>query len=341
MITHVQIKDKIIGENYPTFLIAEMACAHQGDINLALDIVDVAVEAKADAIQLQVFKKESYMSPICKGWDLTCQLEISQDNWLKVIEKIKKEDICFFAAGYDVDSIRFLVQHGVDAFKVHSADTSNPEVLKEVAISNKPIFLSCGASTFKEIQTAIDFLKKNGAKDVILMHGYQAYPTKIENTHLKFIRTLEKKFNLNIGFYDHVEGGSRLAKIIPLMAIGYGAQVVEKHLIMTRENKGIDYESSLDKDNFIDFCSLFRQAEKAVGSKELRDFNNDEIKYRNNCKKSIVARVDIIAGSKITRDKVLFVRNNPGIPPIEFEKIEAKKAKKNIKKYHNLTEDDF
>jgi len=337
----IQIKKKKIGKGFPTFLIAEMACAHQGKIENACDLVDVAVKAKADAIQIQVLKKEAYMSPTYKDYELITRLELTQDEWLKVIDLIKKEDILFFAAGYDVESIKFLVVNDVDAFKIHSSDSSNPEVLKEVARSQKPIFLSCGASKIEEIKEAINFLRKNGTKEIVLMHGYQSFPTKLKDSHLNYIKTLERIFGLNIGYYDHVEGGSLLSKIIPIMSIGYGAQVIEKHFILNREEKGIDYESSLDSKNFIEFGKILRDCEQAIGVSEIRDFTEGEINYRAYCKKSIVLKKEISKGSKISRDDVMFVRSHPGILPVKFKEIEGKIAKKDLKKFHNLTFEDF
>ncbi len=341
MINPIKIKEKIIGEGYPTFLIAEMACAHQGDVKMACKLINVASKANTDAIQIQVFKKEVYMNPLHKDYNLINRLELSQEEWLSVIELIKKTDALFFAAGYDVESIKFLLDNNVDAFKIHSSDTSNPEVLKEMANSGKPIFLSCGASKVEEIKKAINLLRNNGKNDIILMHGYQAFPTKIEDSHLNFIRSLERMFGLNVGFYDHVDASSILAKIIPIMAIGFGAQVIEKHFILNREQKGIDYESSLDPDDFIEFIEIVRKAEEAIGQKSIRHFTEGEINYRAYCKKSIVAIMDIPKGSKITREKVFFVRNTPGIPPDQFEKMEGTLAKKTIKKYCNLTYNDF
>ncbi len=337
----IQIKKKKIGKGFPTFLIAEMACAHQGDVEKACNLVDIAIKAKVDAIQIQVLKKEVYMSPIYKDYDLISGLELAQDEWLKVIDLIKKADILFFAAGYDVESIKFLVKNDVDAFKIHSSDSSNPEVLKEVAQSQKPIFLSCGASKIEEIKEAINFLRKNGTKDMVLMHGYQSFPTKLKDSHLNYIKTLERIFGLNIGYYDHVEGGSILSKIIPIMAIGYGAQVIEKHFILNRDEKGIDYESSLDSKNFIEFGKILRECEQAIGISEIRDFTEGEINYRAYCKKSIVLKKEISKGSKISRDDVMFVRSDPGIPPVKFKEIEGKIAKKDLKKFHNLTFEDF
>lgn len=281
------------------------------------------------------------MAPTYKDYNLITRLELSQKDWTKVIDLIKNKDILFFAAGYDVESINFLIKKGVDAFKVHSSDTSNPEILIEVAKSKKPIFLSCGASTIDETKKAIEFLMGNGTSDIILMYGYQAFPTKIEDSNLNYIRTLKRLFGLNVGFYDHVDGGSILAKIIPVMSIGYGAKVIEKHIILTREEKGIDYESSLDPENFIEFNQILKECEKAIGRKEIKSFTEGELNYRKYCKKSIVAKTDILKGENITREKVMFVRSDPGIPPDAFKDIDGKIATRAIKKFANIVYDDF
>ncbi len=341
MIKPIRIKNKFIGKGYPTFIIAEMACTHQGDVNLACGLVEFVVKTKADAIQIQIYKKEVYMTPTYKDWDLSTKLELSQEEWSQVIKIIKQSDLLFFAAGYDVESIEFLVEKGVDAFKIHSSDSSNPEVLEAMGKTKKPIFLSCGAAKIEEIQKAIDILRENGTEKLVLMHGYQGFPTKLEDTHLNYIKTLERIFGLNVGFYDHVDGGSILAKIIPIMGIGYGAQVIEKHFILSREEKGIDYESSLNPDDFIEFVDCVRDAEKAIGEKNIRDFTDGEMNYRAYCKKSIVARYNIQQGKKITRDKVMFVRSEPGIPPDKFAEIQGRIARRNIDKYRNITYEDF
>jgi len=341
MIKPILIKDKTIGKGHNTFLIAEMACAHQGDVENALKMVDLAVKSNADAIQLQIFISALEMCPTYKDYKLNCELEISHHEWKKVIEKIKKKNILFFSAAYDIESVEFLVRNDLDAFKIHSSDISNPEILIEIAKSGKPVFLSCGASKLEEIQNAIILLEENGTEQIVLMHGYQGFPTKVEDCNLEYIKTLQKLFGLNVGFYDHVDGGSPLAKIIPIMAIGYGARVIEKHFILTREDKGIDYESSLDTEQFAEFGLLLRECEKAIGNPHIRQFTEGELKYRAYCKKSIVAWKDIPKNTKITRELVQFVRNDPGIPPDEFDKIKGKIAKKDIKKYHNIKYEDF
>lgn len=125
------------------------------------------------------------------------------------------------------------------------------------------------------------------------------------------------------------------------MAIAYGSQVIEKRFILSRGNKGIDYESSLDPENFVEFCKLIRDCEKAIGKKVIRDFTVGELNYRAVSKKSIVAKSEIFKGEKITRDKVMFVRSEPGILPDKFINIKDKIAKRDIQKYNNLSKDDF
>lgn len=341
MIKTVNIKNKTIGNGYQTFLIAEMACAHQGDFKNAKEMVNVAAKTNVDAIQIQVFINELEMSPLMEDYELNSELEISHDEWSEVIDLIKEKGFLVFSSVYDLESVQFLIEKDIDAFKIHSSDISNPEILEAIAKSKKPIFLSCGASKIEEIINAIDILRKNGTEKIILMHGYQGFPTKIEDCNLNFIKTLERIFGLNVGFYDHVDGSSILAKIIPIMSVGYGAQVIEKHYILTRYNKGIDYESSLDAENFIKFVKILRECEKAIGTKEIRVFTEGELKYRAYCKKSIVAKNNIPKGTKISREMVMFVRSDPGISPDKFGEIEGKIAKREIKKYHNLTYADF
>ncbi len=125
------------------------------------------------------------------------------------------------------------------------------------------------------------------------------------------------------------------------MAIGYGAQVVEKHFILSREEKGIDYESSLNPDDFIEFVDCVRNAEKAIGKKNTREFTEGENNYRVYCKKAIVACCDIQKGQVITRNKIYFVRSEPGIPPDKFHEIDGKIAKSDIKMYNNITDRDL
>ena len=341
MIKPVKIRDKIIAEGHSAFFIAEMACAHQGDLQQAIDLVDIAAKANADAVQLQMINRGLYCSPEYKDYEEYGQLEFSPEEWSKIIDTIREKNLLFFAAGYDVSSIQLSINKDVDAFKIHSADLSNPEILTAVGKSQKPVFLSTGASRVDEIRNAMDILKKAGTEEIILMHGYQAFPTTIEDTHLKFIKTLKNLYGLNVGFYDHVDGGSNLAKIIPIMALGYGAQVIEKHFILTRMDKGIDYESSLDKENFIEFGKILRECEKAVGEKNIRDFTEGEKWYRAYCKKSIVIWQEISKGTKISREHVRFLRSDPGIPPNEFEKIEGRIVNRDIKKYKNLSYEDF
>lgn len=342
IIKSVKIKDKVIGKKHPTFLIGEMACAHQGVVDQAIKLVEVAKNSNVDAIQLQIFKKEKYISPRHKDYELVSNLELSFIEWKKVIKKIKKLDMIFFGAGYDTESVRFLLRNNVDAFKIHSSDIQNLSVMREVGRSKKPVFLSCGASSLSEIEKAIIILQSYGTEDIILMHGFQAYPTKIKDTHLAFIKKLEETFNLNVGFYDHVDANSILSTIIPIMSIGYGAQVIEKHFTLNRKLKLIDHESSFNPNELKKFHNLIRESEKVIGLKEKDFFTKDEKKYRENIKKSLVYINSKRKGSIIDKKDMIPLRSYVlGITPNKDINVIGATLKKDVKKYDNVNWNDF
>jgi len=342
LIDPIKIKDKYIGKDCPTFLIAEMACAHQGDVSQALKLVHVAKNSKADAIQLQIFKKEIYISPRHKDYDIVSKIELSQNEWQKIIDEIRKLDMILFGTGYDIESVKLLIRNDVDAFKIHSSDVSNIELIREIGKSKKPVFLSCGASHISEIQKAITLLCLYGTKNIILMHGFQAYPTKIEDSHLSYIKTLEKTFNLNVGFYDHVDADSIQSTIIPIMSIGYGAQVIEKHFTLNRKEKGVDYESSLNPKEFIKFQRTLRESEKAIGFPIFYRFSDDELKYRKNVKKSLVYVRDMKNGTIIKKDDIIAIRSYYlQIQPECKNEIIGRTLTENVKKNNNVQWKDF
>ena len=167
------------------------------------------------------------------------------------------------------------------------------------------------------------------------MHGYQAFPTKIEESNLEFLKTLKEKFGQPVGFMDHVDGSDPLSQILPLVAIGFGASVIEKHITLDRKAKGIDYESALEPPAFKEFVSKVRKMEQAIG-KGVCNFSEDEKQYRKRMKKSIVAREAIPKNVTIKREMVAFKRGREGISPMEVEKIIGKKSKTMIQKDESI-----
>ncbi|MHA1482923.1 MAG: N-acetylneuraminate synthase family protein, partial [Candidatus Heimdallarchaeaceae archaeon] len=178
-----------------------------------------------------------------------------------------------------------------------------------------------------------------GNDQIMLMHGFQSYPTKLEDVHLKFIPTLEKLFDFQMGFADHTDGGSDMALMVPLLALPFGITFLEKHITHDREKKCEDFESALNPDDFNKFVSYVREAEKTLGKSSMREFSKDELEYRKVSKKRVVANEDIKEDEKITRDKITFKRANEGLYAGEVEKIIGRVAKEEIKKDEPLTLD--
>lgn len=332
----IKIGNKVIGENQPVFIIAEMACSHEGSLENAKKLVKVATEAKADAIQFQVFLAREQVVPHHESYALVSRVELSPDEWTELFDYSKQFDLLRFSAAYDKPSVNLVSKLGVDAFKIHSSDLSNLDLVRDIAWRGKPITLGTGASTLGEIEEAINVIKSEGNEDIILMHGMQNFPTNVSDANLKFLKTLKNVFQLPVGSQDHTDADSELSLIVPLLAIPLGTSVIEKHFTLDRNLKGTDHEAALNPGELKKFVEYVRVAEGSLGSFSPHPFTPAEIKYRKYAKKSIVAARDIKAGEKLTKDMFLCLISTPGLPPTEADKIVGRTAKVDIRQYENI-----
>ena len=326
----IRIGDKKIGNNESVFIMGEIASSHEGSLELAKKMLKAGVETGVDAIKFQIFSAEELLVPEHPKYESFKEIELKEEEWIELSEYSKNFSIMIIADVFDEWSADLADSLEVTAFKIHSTNLSNPHMLKHVAKKEKPIFLATGGSTTKEIKAAIEIVKRNGTEDIILMHGYQGFPSRLENTNLKLIQTLRNKFNLEVGIADHVAAGTDMCIIAPLLAIAFGACVIEKHFTLDRSLKGVDYHSALNPVELKDFVGKVRQAEIAIGS-GISEISEEEEEYRKLMKKNIVARVNIIKETMIERDMLAFKRASGGLSPAETEKIIGKKTKKDIK----------
>lgn len=336
----IQIKNKIIANKHQPYIIAEMACAHDGDFDKAFKLIDAAVNANADAIQLQFFKSEETVTPHHEVYNILKKIEFSEQQWADIFNYARSKNIHVFVCTYDVPSVALAAKLGADGIKLNSADLSNPEVVIAVAKTGIPFTLGTGASTLDEIASGIRIAKENGAKDIILMHGVQNFPTKTEDLNICRVELLRDVFNLPVGYHDHTEGEDPFAQVVDLIAVGIGACVIEKHITLSRAEKGIDYQAALEPNEFKTFVERIRRAYIAIGSKEIKPFTESELRYRKFQKKSIVASRNLKSGEVITREMVSFIRNvEPGIAPRYFdESVDGKVLTKDIAQFENITE---
>lgn len=338
----VKIKSTNIGDGYPAYIIAEMACAHDGNIGKAKQLIDVAVNAKANAVQLQFFRADETVVPTHDVYDVLKRIEFSEEQWKEIIEYARRSDIAVIVCTFDLPSVNMAVRLGADAVKLNSADLSNPEVVAAVAKSGLPFTLGTGASTDEEINAGLREAEAHGAREVILMHGVQNFPTQTADLNIRRMSYLRNKFNVPTGYHDHTDGDDSFSKVVDIIAVGMGAHVIEKHITINRAEKGIDYQAALEPAEFAEFVQLIRRAEVALGVAEKSEFTESDLRYRKFQKKSIVADRHIKAGEVLSRDMVRFIRNRePGIPPSELKTLLGKKLARDVEHLSNLAPEYF
>ena len=338
----IQINNSIIGAGYQPYIIAEMACAHDGSLDKAKKLIDSALMANADCIQLQFFVADETVTPHHEVYDLLKKIEFTPAQWNRIFEygKLKRLDV--FACTYDLPSVLLAQRLGVDGIKLNSADISNPDILEAVAYSKIPFTLGTGASTLEEIKNGVATLEDFGAQDMILMHGVQNFPTATEDLNIAKITLLSEQFGVPVGFADHTDGEDPFGKIVDMIAVGAGANVLEKHITLDRKKKGIDFQAALEPEEFSGYVENIKRTWMAFGSKKIKPFSQSDLNYRKFQKKSIVAFKNIQIGEAISTENVAFIRNvEPGLIPQDFEAIEGRVAKVPITKFSNIEMKDL
>ncbi|GEM_PF-338265 len=331
----ILIKERKIGENQPVFIIGEPACGHEGSIENFKQLI-LAV-TKADAVKLHMHHLESYMTPQHEAYELVKKICYNESQWKELFSFAKEKCKHVIAMPNDRVSLKIAIENKVDALYIHPAFITDYELVEEIGKSGLPIFIEIGGCFQKEIKGALERIPHN---QVILMFGFQAYPTPEEEHNLKYLSQLKKEYNLSIGICDHIDGESETKYVVPLMATALGASVIEKHVTLSRSTKPTDYISALEPAEFSKFVDLVRKAEVALGSK-IRQYTPKEINYRNLVRKNLVATRDIQRGELIQRDSITAKRSPPGIDPSLKDYYIGKKVIRIIKKDENLQASDI
>lgn len=331
-------------DQHKTFIVAEMACSHEGDPELAKKIIDGAAVARADAVQLQIWSLAHMMAPQRKEYELLKKIELSRDEWTEIVlyARSKYSWMQVFVCVYEHKSIDFILGLGIDGIKLNSSDLSNPLVLEKVAASGKPINLSVGASTIDEIRKAVKRIQSISKSRITLMYGHQSFPTQPRNVHMSHMIKLRELFRLPIGYQDHCDAESESAFWLPAASIGIGVDVVEKHITYDRSRRGTDYESALNPDEFTRFMEMARILDEAKGCPDARPFSEDEKKYREFQKKSIVTTRNLKVGAVLAHDDLTFLRaDGTGLAPDTLGKVLGKTIIRDIRAYEPLLEGDI
>jgi len=324
-------------------IIAEMACSHEGKPELARKIIDGAGGAGANSIQFQIWNLERMVVPHHPDYPMLQTIELSPSTWTELASYVRQSypQLQIIACVYETSSVDLCEQLQVDAYKIHSADLSNPFLIEYVAKTGKRIDLSVGASTIVEIQTAVDWIRNAGNESLWLMYGYQGFPTPTDAIHLDYMKKLKDLFELPVGYQDHSAGDSGAAFWLPAGAVGMGIDILEKHITHDRAFKGIDHEAALNPDEFVGFVKMVRELETARGSALPRPFSPQEEKYRKYSKKSLVAARDLPENHVLSIDDLRYMRGDKlGLPPDQAGSITGRATRRPIPAYHVISGDD-
>ena len=340
MMQKVYVGDRAIGEEEPCFIMAEAGSNHNGSLEQAKRLIDVAAEAKIDAVKFQIFQAENLYSKYTpefsylKGkntYELIKSIETPRE-WIKELASYcKGKNIDFLASAFDFEAVDLLDKY-VPAFKIASFEIIDLELIRYAAEKGKPMIISTGMANLSEIEDAINAIKSVGNKNIILLHCNSLYPTPVEIANLKAIETMRTVFKVPIGFSDHTLGIH-----IPIAAVAMGACVIEKHFTLDRTLPGPDHFFAIAPDELREMVRCIREAEKAKGSgiKEKSELESEEMYVK--ARRSIHAKIDIPKGTKITKAMLIIKRPGYGIPPKFIDIVVGREAKEDIKEDEWIT----
>lgn len=320
------------------FIIAEAGDNHNGQFDLALKLVDKAVESGADCVKFQTFITENVVCKSAKKAEYQIQnthsndtqyamikkLELSFDQFRKIKKYCEKKEILFLSTPFDLDSVEFLQELQIPFWKIPSGEITNLPYLIKIAKTGKDIILSTGMCRMDEIATALHVLMENGAGEISLLHCNTEYPTPDIDVNLRAMQTLADTFQVQVGYSDHTLGID-----IPIAAVALGARIIEKHFTLDKNMEGPDHKASLEPVELKQMVASIRRVEVALGSTE-KFPTPSERKNIDIARKSIVAKCNIKKGDIFTENNITTKRPGYGISPMKWFDIIGQTAKKDF-----------
>ena len=323
-------------------IIAEAGCNHNGKLSLALQLINVAKKAGADAVKFQLFNpdelvtknapKANYAKKFTRKfknqYEMQKKISLSFKEHLKLKKYCDKKKIEYLCSAFDIESLNVLKKFKLKTFKIPSGEINNTKYLKHLGGFKKNILLSTGMSSKKEIIFALKTLINSGVskKKVIILQCNSEYPSPYRDINLQAMVSFKKEFNCDYGLSDHSLGIE-----VPIAAAALGAKVIEKHFTLNKNFEGPDHHMSLLPIELEQMISSIRNVEKALG-KKIKMVTKSEKKNIKVARKSIVARSEIKAGENFTTKNLTIKRPGHGIPANEYFNLIGRKSKRTFKK---------
>lgn len=337
----IRISNRFVGDSEPTFVIAEAGANHNRNFDMAKKLIDVAADAKADAVKFQTYSAETLYSKKTaafskdnkiKPFDLIKKVELPREWQPELAEYARERGIIFLSTPFDYAAVDELYELGIPAFKFASFEIVDLELLKHAASKQKPIILSTGMASLSDIEDAVNVIHSAGNDDIILLHCNSLYPTPPEVVNLRAIKTMHEAFKLPVGFSDHTLGIS-----ISLAAVGMDACLIEKHFTLDRSLPGPDHPFAIEPDELKELVLGIRAVDIAKGDGiKRRSWLEDGEMYQKG-RRSIIAKQDIPIGTVITRDMLVVKRPGYGISPKLIDIVVGRTTKLEIKEDEWIT----
>ena len=321
------------------FIIAEAGVNHNGSIDLAKKLIDVASDAGADAVKFQTFKAENLVIKDAQKaeyqkrttdkkesqFDMIKKLELDDETHKNLISYCHSKNIIFLSSPFDVESIKTLNDLGLEIFKIPSGEITNLPYLRQIGKLNKKVILSTGMSDINDIKNALDVITREGTtkENITVLHANTMYPTPMRDVNLKAMMTIGNTFDISYGYSDHTLGIE-----VDIAAVAMGATCIEKHFTLDKSLDGPDHKASLEPDELKSMVKAIRNIEKALGS-HIKKPSKSEKPNIKSARKSLVAKTKIKPGDVFTEKNLTIKRPGNGISPMKWDEIVGTKATKN------------
>ncbi len=322
-----------------TIIIAEAGVNHNGSIDLAKQLIDVAAKAGVDYVKFQTFKAEKLVSKQAKKADyqiantndgqesqleMLKKLELSEEEHKLLMAYCRQKEISFFSTAFDLDSLQYLADIGLTLVKIPSGEITNLPYLRKAARLFNKVIISTGMATLKEIGDAIAVFVNEDVKlnNITVLHCTTEYPTPMDEVNLKAMQTIANNFKVAVGYSDHTEGIE-----VPVAAVALGACLIEKHFTLDKNMPGPDHKASLRPDELIAMVKAIRNIERAIAGNGIKTPTVSEQKNTVIARKSIVADQKIVKGTVFNEQNLTTKRPGNGISPMLWDQVIGKVAK--------------
>jgi N-acetylneuraminate synthase len=335
----IKINGRKISVDHSPYVIAEMSANHNGDINNAYKIIDMAKASGADAVKLQTYHPDTITMDMntpefmIEGglWDGQSLYELYKGAFMPwewhqpLFDYAKKVGITIFSSPFDNTAVDLLEDLNTPAYKIASFEAVDLPLINYVAQTGKPMIISTGMADAQEIQEAIEAAREGGCKELAILHCVSGYPAPAADYNLRTLVDMQEKFGLVTGLSDHT-----IDNTTAITSVALGASIIEKHVTLDRNGGGPDDSFSLESEGLKQLCVGAKTAWESLGNIDYGRKSSEQgnIKFR----RSLYADKDIRQGEKFTKDNIRSIRPGFGLPPKYYENVLTKIAKKDIKR---------